>query len=174
MILDNYNPFKKHTFKDKQGKIVYYDYRQKMVYYIPDDKLNKYKMFSNRWMIAITFTVLAVGFIMELKFAILCGVIIDLAMALSFRYKFLPSLVKNDNLHLDQLLPYDPRSARPESNKKILLRVFLYLLFAILLVINAYEQNLIETNAISFYLSLIVAGVSVFIAIYHLYRLIKK
>lgn len=174
MILDNYNPFKKHIFKDKQGKIVYYDYHTHIVYYIPEDKLNKYKAYSNRWMIALTFTVLAVGFIMELPFAIICGLVIDLAMAYSFRLKFLPSLVKKDNIRLEQLLPYDPRTAKPETTKKMALRAFLYMLFAILLVINAYDQNLMEINVLSYYLSLGVAALSAVIAFYHVYRIIKK
>ena len=46
MNLDNYNPFKPHLFIDSKEQIIYYNYINKLGYYIPKDKMNKYYVFS--------------------------------------------------------------------------------------------------------------------------------
>ena len=174
MNLDNYNPFKPHLFIDSKEQVIYYNYINKLGYYIPKDKMNKYYAFSNRFMIAILSVVLLVNTFLTLEMSILAGIILELVMGFFFYKRFLPELRKNDKLSIDKLEPYKRSMKKDEFKPKQIIKVVLYFLFSILLVLNAFDQQMLTTNPIVFYLSVFFAGAVFIFAIYSCVQLMKK
>ena len=174
MILDNYNPFKKHILEDKKKRVVYYDYRTKTAYYLTDAVMGKYRMYSNRWIIAIAFAVLAGGLFLEVKLAILAGVFIGAGLFITFKRKFLPSLSRKENVNVEDLFDKSMDLVKNEPFAKSVFRIGLYIAFSILLVLNAYDQKMDVDNLPIFYMSWGLAVGSLVVAIYNIYQLITK
>ena len=116
MNLDNYNPFKPHLFIDSKEQVIYYNYINKLGYYIPKEKMNKYYAFSNRFLIAILAVVLLVNTFLTLKMSILAGIILELVMGFFFYKRFLPELRKNDKLSIEKLEPYKRTIEKKEGS----------------------------------------------------------
>ena len=175
MILDNYNPFKKHLLQDKKHRDVYYDYHTKTAYYITDTDMRKYKLYSNSWLFAISFAVLAGGWFLEPPVAILAGCVIFVALDIVFRRKFLPSLTYKENVNVDDLVSVSTNKVKKETTGRTLIRILLYAAFSVLLVLNAYDQKMYVDNVTIFYMSWGLAFASLSVAIYDTYNtFIKK
>lgn len=169
-MLDNYNPFKTHLFIDHKEQVIYYDYQNKMGYYIPDDKINKYYVYSNRLLVAILAAVVLVNTFLSLESSIIVAVVLEIVIGFFFYKRFLPELRKNDKLSIDKLLPYKRTIEKKEGRSKQILKLVLYVVFSILLVINAFDQNMLETNIAVFYLSI---GTSILVFFYVVYQMIR-
>ena len=174
MILDNYNPTKAHLFVDEKNQVVYYDYSNRIGYYIPKEQMNKYYAFSNRFMISILVAILAVNLFLPLGWSILVAILLDVVLGMFFYKSYLPSLRKNDKVKLEKLQPYKREIKKDENPTKQMIKIVLYFAFSILLVLNVFEKKMLETNQIAFYLS-IGAAIFVFIyAIYYVVQVLKK
>jgi len=175
MILDNYNPFKKHLLQDKRHRDVYYDYHTKIAYYITDTDMRKYKLYSNRWLFAVSFAVLAGGWFLQPPVAIAVGCVIFVALDIVFRKKFLPSLTRKENVNVEDLVFENTNKVKKETTGRTLIRIILYVAFSVLLVLNAYDQKMQVNNIIIFYMSWALAFASLCVAIYDTYNtFIKK
>ena len=177
MILDNYNPLKKHILIDSKNRTVYYDYRTKTSYYLTEEDMGKYKLYSNRWMFAIAFAILAGGWFFKpplTPIAIAIGFIIDIVLLVAFKTKFLPSLTRKENVNVEELVDESLKKDSNQSTTRMIFRILLYIAFGVLLVLNAYDRKMNEDSLMTFYLSWGLAIASVGIALSDAYKLITK
>ena len=174
MNLDNYNPFKKHILVDSKNRTVYYDYRTKTAYYLTDADIGKQRLFSNRWIFSISAAVLLGGWFLKPPLAIAVGIIIDIALLAFFKMKFLPSLTRKENANLADYKDGSDKKTDDASTTRVIIRILLYIAFAILLVLNAYDRKMNVDNLVTFYASWGLAIASVGVAINDAYRLITK
>lgn len=163
---NNYNPFIKHIFADKHGKMIYYDYRTETAYWIADSDKNRFRALSYRWSIALCVILLFSGwFVKNIWIALLLGIVTDLILAYVFYQKFLPSCVYRKERDPKRFQPYDASPVNNDAPWKRVARVFLYLAFAVLIVLNAYDQHFDTENLIAFYLCWLLAAGAVILAL---------
>lgn len=174
MLFDNYNPMKPHLFLDDKNHIVYFNYQDHVAYYLPENQMNKYYAFSNRFMISVLAAVLAVNTIFTLKWAIALAIILELLLGFFFYKHFLPSLRRNEKLRPEKMVPYKRNIKAEEKPAKTIAKIVLYFLLSILLVLNAWDQNMLVLKPIAFYLSIFVAIVIAVLAVMHLIQFCKK
>ena len=107
--------------------------------------------------------------------SICIGAVVELLLTYLFYQKFLPSLVKKEGVKLENLKAFsfdEPQSLN--EKKKLLARSFACLGFGVLLILNAVDQKMLETNIVVFYISVIAGLISCGYSIYGVYLYLKK
>lgn len=127
-----------HIYVDQHGRAIYYDVLTK-IGYVMDDYENAYRPYSMRFVIGIFAAVVIYMFEMPLWLCIVLGIAAYGFMEIKFRL-FLRKL--------PQLLDFKPEkrasmvdTAANDDMKKLLTKLVLYILLAVLIVFNAYDQG---------------------------------
>jgi len=156
-----------NVYLDKNGNSIYYDRFSKCGYLLKEEVFPRFRTYNNRYMLAFMFGVLAYNFIANLLGTIIITIAIGLAMEYFFRKKFLAHLTKYPNFK-----PEIKASGKnsDESNFKVVVRLLLYLAFAILIVVNAYQQNYGTLSIVFSYIAAVIALYGVFDCIKALLR----
>lgn len=163
-----------HIYKDDHNRNVYYDVFSKHGYIIND--IQTYRLCSNRFIIGLVGGALIYTFGMEFWIGILVGLAVYAVMEIKFR-----SFLKRQSI----ILNFSPKTKISaleqfafEDRKKLMLKMVLVYLFAILIVIYPYT---LDTFAMSQAILCIVIGIIAFAyalylsyGLYYQYRKNKK
>lgn len=126
----------RHIYQDHLGRTAYYDSRSKLAYLIQEKDAKTYRLYSNRYLIALLIPILGFNFAFPPLIGIALGIGVALLLEFRFRKHFLPnlSIVKKFKLEKRQtVLEGLIHQGHPKRNLSLGLA---YALFAVLLFIN--------------------------------------
>ena len=141
------------VYLDKNGNSIYYDRFTKCGYLLKEEVFAQFRTYNNRYLLAFMFGILAYNFITDLRWTILITVGIAVVMEFFFRKKFLTHLTKYPNFK--PVVKAQENNSEPKS--KIIMRMVLYLAFAVLIVLNAYQQKYGNLILFTSYLAAVIA-----------------
>lgn len=168
-MLERFNLGRKNLFPDG-NRLVYFDYQKKIAYFVPQDKEGRFRFYYNRLLIGVLIIGLAISFNLNPLISIGIGLVVYLLLTFMFYTKFLPSLSYSNNFDLNKIKQPE-KTINKESRKKAILRIVLYLAFGVLLVLNAYDQNVTNEMLILSYAILVFC---IFVSIKQALELMKK
>lgn len=157
-----------HIYVDHRGRAIYYDVITK-IGYVMDDYENAYRPYAMRFVIGIFAAVMMSMFVLPMW---MCG-LIGFAAYGFMEVKFRLFLKK-----LPQLLDFKPEkragmvdTAANEEPKKIIAKLVLYMLLAVLIIINAYDQ---KYDGVMLAANWLIAAFGAYFAIIQIMALLKK
>lgn len=127
-----------NMYLDEKNQDVYYDVFTKTGYIIKEDKAKKFDMYKNRYILVFMGAILSVNFLFDLTWTIIASLILLIALEYSFRFKFLKSCPMIMNFKKGKKAQFETH----ENKGKEIVRIILYLLFAGLIIANAYVAQL--------------------------------
>lgn len=145
-------------YVDERNRDIYYDIFTKNGYVIDEKRAKRFNMFKNRFILVFMGAVLAVNFVLDLNVTIILSVLALAALEYSFRFKFLAHCTMIPKFKKGKRAVFDEHEDKPKE----ILRIVLYLLFAGLIVANAYIS---EFDTFMLALSYIASVLAMFAAI---------
>jgi len=145
-------------YVDERNRDIYYDIFTKNGYIIDEKRAKKFNMFKNRFILVFMGAVLAVNFVFDLTMTIIISILALAALEYSFRFKFLTHCTMIPNFKKGKRAVFDEHEDKPKE----ILRIILYLLFAVLIVANAYVS---EFDTFMLAMSYIASVLAIFAAI---------
>lgn len=139
--MNTYQPKGLFVYINDKGQYVYSDLFCKGGYIISRSDYKKYQVYALRYILGVVIVAL-LSTLIAMKPSIIVGVLTVIVGEILFRVKF-----------LGKTCTYDPKFVRPQSEdfidkftrspdpSKKIIKAALLLLFGILIVINAYQQN---------------------------------
>lgn len=139
--MNDYQPKGLFIFQNDKGQYVYSDLFTTGGYIISRSDYKKYQVYALRYILGIVIIAL-LSTLIDMKPSIIVGVLTVLVGELLFRLKFLA-----------KTCTYDPKFKKPQSDNfldkitkssdpsKKLIKAILFVIFGVLIVINAYQQN---------------------------------
>ena len=154
-----------NIYTDKKNRTIYYDFISKQGYIVDKKHENQALFFKNRFAVIFFAAILCAGtFLTWLQAAIVFAVALVLA-EFKFRKSFLKELEVAKDIDFERRLsPIKYIVENKEKNKVIMLAI-LYIVFAVLVVLNAYMEN--YTSALMV-LSIALALFGLYCSIIHL------
>lgn len=156
----------RNIYKDNLNRYVYYNSRKRIGYVITDDKMGKYSTLNFRYFLGFVAAVLlyTLDWGLNIFLCVGIGIAIILLMEYTFRMKFLPSCI--------QIMDFEPQHKftriqmmSQETVGRQWMKVALFIAFAILFVLNAYDQKFSQIMLIVSYgvsaAGLVMAGIQV-------------
>lgn len=138
---DKNNISGRNIYLDRYGQTVYYDPLTKKGYLIDKKVEGKFYIYKNRYVLILIAIMLFSEYFPGWVQAVMTGVGICLVVEILFRFRFLPSLrqtTKFDRKNRQTMLKSIIDSKEP---RKAILRVVLYLAFAVLIIVNAWMME---------------------------------
>ena len=123
-----------NMYVDERNRDIYYDIFTKNGYIIDEKRAKKFNMFKNRFILVFMGAVLAVNFVLDIKLTIIFSLLVIAALEYSFRFKFLPHCTMIPKFKKGNRAVFDNHEDKPKE----ILRIVLYIAFAVLIVMNAY------------------------------------
>ena len=152
------NPFKNRLFVDELGKTVYYDEETRIAYHLSEKDKSRYDAFQSRPVFGISVGILMTGvFHLPFWLAAVAAIASDILMAVYMYDKFIPSLPQRHNVSPNKLTPYAKKAPTKETRLRAILKTFCFFAIAVLLVINAYQEQYHINEPLTFYASLFLA-----------------
>lgn len=142
MATDVKRPSGIHIYLDEKGRDVYYDIFTKNGYVIQEKNRASYAKFENRYLLCIILTILLCGITNKYLLSIIIGLAVAIVYEIAFRASFLPTLVMLRNFVPKEKYSIVDQIAKSNQKQKTIIKVILYIALAILIVINAYRQQL--------------------------------
>lgn len=163
----------RNIYIDKYGRTIYHSILKKKYYVIESKDQSRYYLYHNRIMIVILMLVLLSSYLSSVQGLIGVGALLFIVFELWFnllilrkleQVEFTSDLIQNRHTLLDAIVKSD-------SKEKILLKIILYTIFAVLIVVNAYQVGAGKSMLI-FYI--ILAMLSLYYAGIYTTGLIRK
>lgn len=132
----------RNIYQDEKGRNILYNKNTGTGYLIQAKDERSYTMYKNRYVLVL------IGFILAMNFLapplICAGVSVVVAAILEFRYRrnYLPSLVQITNFKPYKNVTLLDQIVNSGEKNRVLISGILYILFAILLIINGIEMKL--------------------------------
>lgn len=126
----------RHIYQDHLGRTAYYDKSSKLAYLIQEKDAKAYRLYSNRYLIALLIPILGINFAFPPLIGIGVGIAVALLLEYRFRRHFLPNLSVAKKFKLEKRQTVLEGLIHQENPKKTLSLAIAYVLFAILLFIN--------------------------------------
>lgn len=167
----------KKTTPEIGGMNVYFDSRQRPVYYdrfskrayLLKDVEKTYQLYSMRFFLGIAAIVIIYAFKLPLWLCVVLGIAVYAFMEFKFR-RFLSNLTQMTNFVLEKKISkVDAERQKPLN--KVILKIVLFILLATLLVINVKQQGY---TGVVLYLNYAFAVASVFMALFELFACLTK
>lgn len=151
-----------NIFKDEHDRYIYFN-RFDHSGYVVDNNIRAYKNYSSRFIIAMLAGFIAFAFNLGVLISIVCCALVYIVMEVKFRM-FLNKLPVQMNFQPKKRTSYVSASS-VESYNKIYLRLALYILFAVLVVLNAvleeYDMFMLIASCAFGIAALVLAGLQV-------------
>lgn len=140
----------RNVYTDKKKRTIYYDVLTKQGYLIHKQHENRMLFFKNRFVIILFAAILCAGTFLNWTQAVLAGAITAVLVELYFRLSFLKTLEVVDDVDFERRVSALQYIIENKSQGKVLALAILYLVFAVLIVLNAYmEQYSLGLNILS-------------------------
>lgn len=162
-----------NIYQDKHGNTIYYNKRKNIAYKILADKEGTFRTYQSRYVIAlIAFILFYILFKLNIFLSI--GLTVVIGGFLEYRYRsFLKKapqsvgFVKQEKVKpIDQMIEL--------SANELMVRIFLYLALAILLVVNTFVSKNVSGNKPLIVVSYIIAVFAAFIGFKYISLMIRK
>lgn len=157
-----------NVFYDSKDRPIYFDRFSKNGYLIKDVE-KTYNFYSMRFAIGIIGAIISYAFNLSIGICIGIGVVLYVFMEFQFR-RFLRNLTVYKNFKPEKKISRIEAEMSMETNK-IALKSFLFIVLAILLVLNCIQE---QYTGIVMIINYILAAISVLYALFDFYVLIKK
>lgn len=132
----------RNIYQDEKGRNILYNKNTGVGYLIQEKDERAYNLYKNRYLYVLIGIILAVNFLADLWICIGVGVLFALFLEYRYRAKFIPSLVQITNFKPYENLSFVDQMVKNGDKNKILLSGILYIVFAILLVLNGIQMKL--------------------------------
>ena len=129
----------RNIYLDRQGQTVYYDPISKCGYIIDKKVEGKFFVYKNRFVLILMIMILFSEYFPSWKEVVITGIAIYLLAEILFRFKFLRSLRQTTKFNREKRQTMLKSIIESKDTKKAILRIILYLAFAILVILN--NQN---------------------------------
>ena len=157
-----------HVYKDDRGRAVYYDVFSKTGYILANNE-ERYKQFSMRFVMGLIGFILILMFNMPIWLCVLAGVGVYAFLEFRFR-KFLATLPRIENFKCNEKMKSEASIKTLDTNK-IILKMVLLLALAVLIIINAYNENY---TGWMLTLNYVISALTFIFALYHAKELISR
>ncbi len=154
--------------KNERGRAVYYDVFSKTGYILANNE-DRYKQFSMRFVMGAIGFILMLMFNMPIWLCILAGVAVYGFLEFRFR-RFLKNLVRIENFKCNEKMKSESSIKTLDTNK-IILKMVLLLALAVLIIINAYNENY---TGWMLTLNYVISALTFIFALYHAKELISR
>lgn len=131
----------RNVYTDRHKRIIYYDWMTKQGYFLKKEHESKMQFFKNRFTIILFAAMLCAGTFLTWQQAALAWVITMTLVEIYFRKSFLKKLEPAENIDFERRLSALDYILQNKSKGRVLSLCILYLLFAILVVLNAYTEK---------------------------------
>lgn len=160
----------RNVYTDKNGRVIYYDWLTKQGYLIQKENEGRMTLFKNRFVIVLFAAILFAGTFLNWTQAVVAGVVMAVLIELYFRLSYLKKLEVVDDVDFQHRLTALQSILEHKSRTQIIALAALYLVFAVLVVLNAYLENYsMGLNILSGCLGV----VGLYFSALHIYALIK-
>lgn len=159
----------KNIFTDK-NKIIYYDFITKKNYIINKEDTTKLYVYKNRFAFILLATVLSADLILPWSAAIALGVVLCITIELTFRRTFFSKLRTTTISKKAEEHSLSSSIINSNEKGKTILKTILYLAFSILIMLNAYLQ---QVSIPVFIISGILCVGGLYFSIIHILCLLK-
>lgn len=157
-----------HVYRDERGRAVYYDVFSKTGYILANNE-DRYKQFSMRFVLGAIGFILMLMFDMPIWLCVLAGVAVYGFLEFRFR-RFLKNLVRVENFKCNEKMKSEASIKTLDTNK-IILKMVLLLALAVLIIINAYNENY---TGWMLTLNYVISALTFIFALYHAKELISR
>lgn len=131
----------RNIYTDRHKRTIYYDRLTKQGYYLHKEHENKMQFFKNRFTIILFAAILCAGVFLTWKQAALAGIITMTLVELYFRRSFLKKLEVATDIDFERRISALDYILQNKSKGKVISLCVLYLVFAVLVVLNAYIEQ---------------------------------
>ena len=159
-----------NIYLDRYGNALYYNIFNKTAYFIDKYSEQKFRLLYYRYSIILVVLVLLGDYFKTLQNTLLVGVGATIIIELYYRLFFLNKLKKVKNFNKENKTSKIYQIVNSKEKDKAIMRVFAYMFFGVLIVINAIQQNF---NMIFITLSVIIALYSVYSSVINIIAISK-
>lgn len=161
----------RNIYTDKKGRVIYYDFITKKGYLVDKSKENSAQFFKNRFVIILFAAILFGGtFLSWIQAAIAWAVMMALSEVV-YRRSFLQKMEKVTDVDFERRVSALRYTMENKEKGRIIVLAVLYLLLAVLVVLNAYlEKYSLGLQILSGGIALI----GLYFSVLHIVALIRK
>lgn len=159
-----------NIYLDKYENVLYYNIFNKKAYLINSENEQVFRLFYYRYFVIFVVLVLLGDYFKTLQNTLLVGIGTSVVVELYYRLVFFNKLKVVKNFNKENKISRIYKIIKNKEKDKAIMSVLAYTFFAILIVINAIQQNF---NIIFMILSLIIALYSIYLAIINIIAILK-
>lgn len=160
----------RNIYQDEKGRNILYNKNTGVGYIIQEKDESQFLLYKNRFLYIAIGVILAVNFIANLYMCLLVGAALLALLEYKYRAKFLPSLTQITNFKPYQTISFVDQIVNKGEKSKSILTSFLYLAFAILLVINGIQMQLSDLLMVG---NIVIAAGAVYFSIVYFLAALK-
>lgn len=131
----------RNVYMDKKKRTIYYDILTRQGYLLHKEHENRMQFFKNRFVIILFAAILCAGTFLTWTQAALAGVITAVLVELYFRLSYLKKLEVVTDVDFERRISPIDYIVQNKTRGKAQALCVLYLLFAVLVVLNAYMEQ---------------------------------
>lgn len=160
----------RNIYTDKKGRVIYYDRITKKGYLVDKERENAAQFYKNRMVVILFAAILCGATFMTVTQAVIGWAVLMLLAEISFRFGFLKKLEAVTDVDFERRVSALQYIVENKGRGKTIALIVLYLLLAVLVVLNAYIEKysiglLVFSGGIAF--------VGIYFAVLHIIALTK-
>ena len=131
----------RNIYTDKQGRTIYYDWVTKQGYLIEKKSEKAALFYKNRFAVILMAAILFGATFLTVIQAVIAGAVMLVLAELTFRLSFLKKLEPVRDVDFEKRVSGLQYIVTEKSKGRVLMLAVLYLLLAVLVVLNAFDQK---------------------------------
>lgn len=160
----------RNIYTDKKGRVIFYDMLTKKGYLVDKKNENSALFFKNRFVVILFAAILLAAVILNWLQAVIAWAVMMALAEFAFRMSFLKKLEPVTDVDFERRLSALQYIVENKEKGRVGVLAFLYLLFAVLVVLNAYTERYTQGLLV---FSIGLALVGVYFGILHIIALTK-
>ncbi len=160
----------RNIYTDKKGRVIFYDRITKKGYLVDKQRENAAQFFKNRFVVLLFAAILFGATFMTWLQAAIAWAVMMVVAEISFRFGFLKKLEPVTDIDFERSVSALQYIVENKGKGKIIALIVLYLLLAVLVMLNAYVE---KYSVGLFVFSGGIALVGVYFAVLHIIALVK-
>ncbi len=160
----------RNIYTDKKKRTIYYDFVTKQGYLIEKKNENSAVFYKNRFVVILFAAILCGATFLTVRQAIVAGVVMLVLAEIFFRRSFLKKLEPVTDVDFEKRVSALEYIVTKKEKGRVIALAVLYLVFAVLIVLNAYQEKY-GTGLVIFSGCLAVVGV--YFSALHFIALVK-
>lgn len=160
----------RNVYTDKKGRVIFYDMLTKKGYLVDKKNENSALFFKNRFVVILFAAILLAAVILSWLQAVIAWAVMMALAEFAFRMSFLKKLEPVTDIDFERRLSALQYIVQNKEKGRVGVLAVLYLLFAVLVVLNAYTEEYTQGLLV---LSIGLALVGAYFGILHIIALTK-